>query len=222
MSISRSLQTGSLDGHAVRISTMRISTVHISTMRNSIFKDVYLARAFPPMTMHTRRCHHCVCAFPRLVEDIPRIVEDFPSLVDIPRRVPLSAKDAPETVLRQADVLQQGSVPDQVGWPVLIFGAVALAVAAEVAGKLKNQAKGVVPGSQSKRPEVQAARKQDNAFPTGGARDQSPEAAYRRQVMYVDRFEERNRGLLWLAAITAAILGIAGWFNPNSAQPFLF
>jgi hypothetical protein len=53
-------------------------------------------------------------------------------------------------------------------------------------------------------------------------RMQSPEAAYKRQVVYVDRFDERNRGLLYLAAVTVAIVGIAGWFSPNVSQPFLF
>lgn len=36
----------------------------------------------------------------------------------------------------------------------------------------QNQAKGIVPGPRGKEGEVQAAPKQDNAFPTGGARDQ--------------------------------------------------
>lgn len=165
----------------------------------------------------------CADAAPRIVESIPRIVEVVAGTEGISGRVPLTElKDAPEAVLRQAASLQQNLSPDRVGWPFLILGAVALAIIAEVALKVKDRMNGVVRGSQSERREVQATRRQDNAFPTGGARDQSPEAAYRRQVMYVDRFEERNRGLLWLAAVTAAILGIAGWFNPNASQPFLF
>lgn len=48
-----------------------------------------------------------------------------------------SCSEVSHIVYRQADALQQSSIPDQVGWPVLIFGAVALAVGAEVFGKLK-------------------------------------------------------------------------------------
>lgn len=187
-------------------------------------KTVYHPLSLAPMSSAMHRCvlrPFCAEAFHGIVDSVPRIVEGFPSVLEgIPRRVPL--KEVPAAAVRQAESLPQGLTPDRVGWPVLIFGAVALAIIAEVVVKLKDTTKGVARGSQSERREMQATRRQDNAFPTGGARDQGPEAAYRRQVVYVDRFEERNRGLLWLAAVTAAILGIAGWFNPNSSQPFLF
>ena len=41
------------------------------------------------------------------------------------------------------------------------------------------------------------------------------ELAYKRQLLFVDRFDERNRGLAWLALAAVTMLWLAGAFEPS-------
>lgn len=152
---------------------------------------------------HSQSRAVCSHAVPGKTGAMPIFAADVSSLIqDLPKRLPSQLKVPPEAI-RPIDSVHnvQTSSSDLTGWPYLIFGAVAIAIIAEVVSRVK-------------------ALRQDNS--SGLARDQSPEAAYKRQVVYVDQFDERNRGLLYLAAVTVAIVGIAGWFSPNVSQPFLF
>lgn len=51
---------------------------------------------------------------------------------------------------------------------------------------------------------------------------QVAEQEYKKQLLQTDRLDERNRGLLWLAVATVAMLWIAGAFEIDATHPFIF
>ncbi len=49
------------------------------------------------------------------------------------------------------------------------------------------------------------------------------EAGYQQELLRADRLEERNKGLLWLAVLTLAVLWVAGdaaFFDADSRTQF--
>ena len=63
----------------------------------------------------------------------------------------------------------------------------------------------------------------------GGRSDDQPlhclqiaEQEYKKQLLQTDRLDERNRGLLWLAVATVAMLWLAGAFEIDATHPFIF
>mmetsp|Transcript_4502 Transcript_4502/g.12969 ORF Transcript_4502/g.12969 Transcript_4502/m.12969 type:complete len:215 (-) Transcript_4502:622-1266(-) len=162
----------------------------------------------------------CPAINPLSNNTVPRIVDS------IPRRGPQPGwPHFPEVVLRNAQTLQHDLAPDRVGWPVLIFGAIAIAITIETAQILRDKLTGVTRQSRSERKEVQeAARRaaEGNSPRAPADAREDPELVYLQQVFKRDRLAERNRGLLWLAAVTLTVLWIAGWFEPDAQHPYIF